>query len=104
MKVKHAAVIGKANRLSIDADSFDPRNEDALTSIIRTFRENNRKLMRRIAECERQREHETHIYRRKQSLKVLRGLGDINLYSTIPGEEAPNTERGREIDALKAKK
>ena len=67
---------GKASHINCEDSEHPGDRKGRLTDIIRTFRQHNRRLMERIVQCEKQREQETNIYKRKQSLKVMRGKMD----------------------------
>lgn len=72
----------KAARSSREDSELPGDGTGRLTDIIRTFREHNRRLMERMVQCERQREQETSFYKRKQSLKVMRGMVDNQRQAT----------------------
>ena len=70
------AVVGKASCINSEDSEFPRDGKGRLTDIIRTFREHNRRLVERMVQCEKQREQETSFYKRKQSLKLMRGKVD----------------------------
>ena len=69
-------VTDKASCINSEDSEFPSDGKGRLTDIIRTFREHNRRLVERMVKCEKQREQETSFYKRKQSLKLMRGKVD----------------------------